>query len=55
VLRHEYIQSLQAAQRKENPSDMAFVQLIAECVKEAQRDYCRMFRIALPEQQKDVR
>ena len=52
VLRHEYITALQQAQRKRNPSDGAFVKLIAECEIEAQRDYCRMFRIKLP--QKDV-
>lgn len=48
VLRHEYISSLQKAQREIDPDDTAFVQLIAECELEAQKDYCRMFRIKLP-------
>lgn len=48
ILRTEYIGALQAAQRSKNPSDKAFVQLIAECETESQRDYCRMFRIELP-------
>ena len=49
ILRHEYITALQQAQREKNPSDEAFVKLIAECEIEAQRDYCRMFRIKLPQ------
>ena len=49
VLRHDYIVALQRAQRREQPSDEAFVKLIAECEIEAQKDYCRMFRIKLPE------
>ena len=48
VLRHDYIVALQQAQREKNPSDEAFVKLIAECEIEAQKDYCRMFRIKLP-------
>lgn len=48
VLRHDYIVALQQAQREQNPSDEAFVKLIAECEIEAQKDYCRMFRIKLP-------
>ena len=47
ILRHSYITSLQQAQRRQNPSDVAFVNLICECELEAQRDYCRMFRIKL--------
>ncbi len=53
VLRHDYIVALQQAQRSENPSDAAFVKLICECELEAQKDYCRMFHIKLPEQKKD--
>jgi Fic family protein len=45
ILRIEYINALQTAQRSENPSDKAFFRLIAECELEAQKDYCRMFRI----------
>jgi len=48
VLRHDYIVALQQAQRERNPSDEAFVKIIAECEIESQKDYCRMFRIKLP-------
>ena len=53
VLRHEYITALQQAQRAKNPSDEAFIRLLAECEIEAQKDYCRMFRIQLPARSKD--
>jgi len=53
VLRHEYITALQQAQRCNNPSDTAFVRLIAECEIEAQKDYFRMFHIKLPDKKKD--
>ena len=49
TLRHEYITALQQAQRKKDPSDGAFVKLIARCEIEAQRNYCRMFHIKLPD------
>jgi Uncharacterized conserved protein len=55
VLRLDYINALKAAQRDKTPSDAAFVKLIAECVIEAQRDYCRMFRIKLPEKDSTTR
>lgn len=48
VLRHEYISALQQAQLEQGSDDTAFIQLIAECELEAQKDYCRMFRIKLP-------
>lgn len=48
ILRHEYIEALKQAQRENEPSDEAFIRLIAECELEAQRDYCRMFHIQLP-------
>jgi len=48
ILRMEYIGALQASQKSKNPSDKSFFQLIAECEIEAQKDYCRMFRIELP-------
>jgi len=48
VLRLEYINALKAAQRDKNPSDEAFVRLIAECEIEAQKDFCRMFHITPP-------
>ena len=49
VLRLDYINALKAAQREKNPSDEAFVKMIADCVLEAQKDYCRMLRIAPPQ------
>ncbi len=48
ILRHDYIVALQQAQREQDPSDEAFVKLIAECEIESQKDYCRMFRIKQP-------
>jgi len=48
ILRMEYIGALHAAQRDKHPSDKAFLQLIAECEIESQKDYCRMFRIEMP-------
>ena len=49
VLRLEYIHALQMAQREKNPSDEAFIKLVAECELEAQKDYCRMLHIKPPE------
>jgi Fic family protein len=49
VLRLEYINALKAAQRDKNPDDTEFLRLIAECELEAQKDYCRMFHIKLPQ------
>ena len=54
ILRHDYITALQQAQRAQSPSDAAFIKLICECELEAQKDYCRMFRIKLPERKKDA-
>jgi Fic family protein/predicted XRE-type DNA-binding protein len=48
ILRTEYIGALIAAQRSKDPSDAAFLRMIAECEIEAQKDYCRMFRIEPP-------
>ena len=45
ILRMEYINALKAAQREKNPSDKSFIQFIAECEIEAQKDFCRMFHI----------
>ena len=55
VLRVEYIQALKAAQREGNPSDEKSNALIAECVREAQRDYCHMFRIQTPKRDLEAR
>lgn len=55
VFRYEYISALQQAQRGSNPSDAAFIRLIAECELEAQKDWCRMFHIKLPDsREKDL-
>ena len=53
ILRHEYISALQQAQREDSPDDTPFIRLIAECELEAQKDYCRMFRIKLPSVQRE--
>lgn len=53
ILRAEYYAALRQAQREKNPSDTAFINLIAECELEAQRDYCRMFRIQLPNKDRE--
>ena len=55
VLRLEYINALKAAQRDKNPSDESFIGMIAECVIEAQKDYCRMFGITLPKRDEMTR
>lgn len=45
VRRGEYIDALRAAQRAKNPDDTPFLRLIAECVIETQKDYCRLLRL----------
>ena len=50
ILRHDYIMALQRAQHPDAPSDEAFIRLICECELQAQRDFCRMFHIKLPQQ-----
>ncbi len=52
IRRQKYIDALKAAQRDKNPSDRAFLRLIAECEIEAQKDYCRLFRIEEPPTEK---
>lgn len=54
VLRLDYINALKAAQREQNPDFEPFNTLIAECELEAQKDYCRMFRIKPPEKEADA-
>lgn len=51
VLRGEYIEALKIAQTKNNPDP--FICLIASCVIETQRDYCRMLDIPLIKANKD--
>lgn len=45
VLRNEYINALILSQRENNPNIDTFIELIAECVIETERDYCRLLRI----------
>ena len=45
VLRNEYITTLVISQREKNPDTEPFIKLIAECVIETQKDYCRLLRI----------
>ena len=45
VLRNEYINALILSQRKNNPDIDTFIEFIAECVIETERDYCRLLRI----------
>ena len=47
IRRPEYLDALRVAQRKDKPSDNLFNGLIAECVHETQKDYCRMFEIPI--------
>jgi hypothetical protein len=42
------LNALKAAQCEKSPGEESFIRLIAECVIEAQRDYCRMFSIEPP-------
>lgn len=49
ILRLNYIEAIEAARFGENPSDDAFNVLMAECQIEAQRDFCRLFHLKLPE------
>jgi Fic family protein len=55
ILRTEYIGALVAAQKDKNPDDTAFFRLIAECEIEAQKEYCRMFRIQLSKKSRERR
>ncbi len=54
ILRHDYISALQQAQRRNNPTDAAFVKLICRCKLEAQKDYCKMFLIKPPTQENNL-
>ena len=48
ILRHEYIAALVTAQRESNPSTESFDCFIAEREIEAQREFCRLFRVEPP-------
>lgn len=45
ILRKEYIDSLVFSQRSKNPESDTFIKLIAECVIETEKDYCRILDI----------
>lgn len=45
VLRNDYINALILSQRENNPDIDTFIEFIAECVIETERDYCRLLRI----------
>ncbi len=45
VLRLDYIQSLITAQKPGCPDPEPFIKLIAECVIETEKDYCRLLNI----------
>jgi len=45
VRRGEYIDALRASQRAKNPDNTPFLSLIADCVIETQRDYCRLLEL----------
>jgi hypothetical protein len=55
ILRFDYMQALQAAQRESQPSDEAFVRLIAECEIEAEKDYFRLFHMQIPKKVRNDR
>lgn len=42
---NEYINALIVSQRELNPDIDTFIKFIAECVNEAERDYCRLLRL----------
>lgn len=44
-LQNEYSDALILSQRESNPNIDTFIELIAECVIEAEMDYCRLLRI----------
>lgn len=45
VLRKEYIDALVVSQRKSSPDNEPFIKLLAECVIETEKDYCRLLGI----------
>lgn len=49
IRRVEYIDALRISQREKQPDSTLFICLIAECVIETQRDYCRLLGLSLRE------
>ena len=47
VRRVEYIDALRISQREKQPDNTLFICLIADCVIETQRDYCRLLGLPL--------
>lgn len=54
IMRNEYVQALQIAQRTNQPTDGPFIKLIAEGELESQRDLFRLLRISLPQKEKEL-
>jgi len=55
ILRREYIAAIETSRRGGRAEGEALAKFIAECEIEAQKDYCRMFRIKLPKREYIVR
>jgi Fic family protein len=49
ILRREYINSIEKSRRGGSVNAEPLAAFVAGCVVEAQKDYCRMFRIELPD------
>lgn len=49
IRRVEYIDALRISQREKQPDSTLFICLIADCVIETQRDYCRLLELPLSE------
>ncbi len=47
VRRGDYIDALRISQREKSPDNDPFICLIADCLIETEKDYCRMFHIPL--------
>lgn len=58
VRRGEYIDALRISQREKQPDNTLFICLIADCVIETQRDYCRLLGLPVrdngPSRSRDV-
>ena len=49
IRRVEYVDALRISQREKQPDSTLFICLIADCVIETQRDYCRLLELPLRE------
>lgn len=55
VRRGEYIDSLRISQSEKHPNNESFICLIAECVIETQRDYCRMLGLPVRDNESNIK